>query len=287
MEMKTFINLENQNIITDKISDDIKLDYINDINVSCQQNNRNNFYNKNIIISIISNKGGVGKTSIAIAAAMFLSQKMEKRTLLLELDSSPGDFGVIFDIERDKSLELALRFPEKYNEFVKNIYRNIDALKGISSPLVAENIRKGSIDRLIDYISKDYGCIIVDTQTVINGPVLDVLKLSNEIFVISEYSIESIARVSSLIDVLAKKFSIPEFKIKLIVNKKRFLHFFKICDISKIIKIPIYAFIKFDNRFNKSKFIFNRAKILNTKFFKEISKMLLRIDVGFNNNVKR
>lgn len=285
--MKTSVNLKDQNIITDKNSDSVKLNYINDINIGGQQNNSNNFYNKNIIIAVISNKGGVGKTSIAIAFAMFLSQKIKKRILLLELDSSPGDFSVIFDIEREKSLELALRFPEKYDKFVKNIYRNVDALKGISNPLIAENIRKGTINRLIDYILKDYGCIIVDTQTVINGLVLDVLKLSNKIFAISEYSLESIARISSLIDVLVKKFSIPESKIKLIVNKKNFLSFFKVWDISKIINIPIDAFITFDYKFSKSKFLFDRASIFNTKFFKEISRMLLKIGMGVSNNVER
>lgn len=287
MGNETSVNLKDQNIITDKNSGGVKLNYINDIGIGGQQNNSNNFYNKNIIIAVISNKGGVGKTSIAIAFAMFLSQKIKKRILLLELDSSPGDFGVIFDIEREKSLELALRFPENYDKFVKNVYRNVDALKGISNPLVAENISKGTINRLIDYILKDYSCIIVDTQTVINGLVLDVLKFSNKIFAVSEYSLESIARISSLIDILVKKFSIPEYKIKLIVNKKNFLSFFKVWDISKIINIPIDAFITFDYKFNKSKFLFDKASIFNTKFFKEISKMLLKIDMGVSNNVER
>ncbi len=282
--MKTLIKLKDQNIISGKVLNDIKSDHINDINF---EGRNNNLHGRSKIISIVSNKGGVGKTSVAVVFAMFLSQKMEKRTLLLELDSSPGDFAVIFDIEKDKSLELALKFPEKYNEFVKNVCGNVDALKGVSNPLIAENIKEGAINRLINYILEDYDFIVVDTQTVINGPVLDVLRLSDEIFAVSEYSLESIARISSLVDVLAKKFSIPESKIKLIVNKKRFLSFFKICDISKVVKTPIYAFIKFDNRFNKSRFIFNKVNILNTRFFEEISRMLLKTSIGFSSNVKR
>jgi len=270
--MKSLVNSE-QNILIDKVSDDIELNHINSMNFKGQQGDRNNYNDKKVIITIVSNKGGVGKTSIAIAAAMFFSEKVKKKILLLELDSSPGDFGVIFDIENNKSLELALRFPEKYSEYVKNIYKNVDALKGISNPLIAENIKKDAINLLINFIFKDYDYIIVDTQTVINGPVLDILKLSDEIFAISEYSLESVARVSSLIDILVKKFSIPEYKIKFIVNKKKFLHIFKVWDISKIIKIPIYAFVKFDGKFNKSKFIFNKDSIFNTRFFKEIKKI--------------
>jgi len=280
-EMKTSINLKGQDIVIDNNTNEDKLDNLYGLNSKNYKNS------KKIIISIVSNKGGVGKTSIAIALGMFFSQRKKKNTLLLELDSSPGDFGIMFDIERDKSLELALRFPENYNKFVKNICNNMDALKGISNPLVAENINKGIINNLINHVLKEYDCIIVDTQTIINGLVLDVLRLSNKIFVVSEYTLESTSRVSNLINVLEKKFSIPKSSMKLIMNKKNFLPFFKVWDVAKIINIPIYALIPYDNRFDKSKFLFNKNGILRTRFFKGISKILSGIDFEDSNNVKR
>lgn len=280
-EMKTSINLKGQDIVIDNNTNEDKLDNLYGLNSKNYKNS------KKIIISIVSNKGGVGKTSIVFALGMFFSQRKKKNTLLLELDSSPGDFGIIFDIERDKSLELALRFPENYNKFVKNICNNMDALKGISNPLVAENINKGIINNLINHVLKEYDCIIVDTQTIINGLVLDVLRLSNKIFVVSEYTLESTSRVSNLINVLEKKFSIPKSSMKLIMNKKNFLPFFKVWDVAKIINIPIYALIPYDNRFDKSKFLFNKNGILRTRFFKGISKILSGIDFEDSNNVKR
>jgi len=273
--MKTSINFKDQNLFISKVLDGYKPNNANNLYID-NQKDENNSGNKKYIFSVVSNKGGVGKTSIAIALGMFFSQKIKKRTLLLELDSSPGDFGIIFDIERDKSLELALKFPENYNKFIKNINKNMDVLKGISNPLIAENINKGIINTLIDYILKEYKYIIVDTQTVINGLVLDVLRLSNKIFTVSEYTLESIARVSSLVSMLEKKFSIPTSKIRLIINKKKFLPFFRVYDIARIINVPIYTFIKFDRKFNKSKFLFNKNNIFNTKFLREISRMLLK-----------
>jgi pilus assembly protein CpaE len=230
--------------------------------------------NRSSVLIVISNKGGVGKTSIAIAMSMFYAQKTKHRTLLLELDSSPGDFKTIFDIEEDKSLELALRFPQKYSRYVKNIYKNLDVLNGISNPLAAESIKTEAVNILFDYIYRDYKFIIIDTQTTINGIILDALRFSDLIFIVSDYSLESISRISSLLKFLVDKFSISKSKMKVIINKKKFLDFYKIWDITKIIELPIELFISMDTRFSKTNFLFNREKIFRTKFFRQVSKAI-------------
>lgn len=270
-----------------KKSGGIRLSYTSYGDSENRNDYKDDFYSKNGVITVVSNKGGVGKTSFAIASAMFLSQKMRKKILLLEMDSSPGDFGFLFDIKKDKSLELALRFPEEYKNFIKSVNKNVDVLMGISDPLIAESIDKDSVNKLIYYISQDYDFTIIDTQTVINGPVLDVLKLSSAIFIISEYSLESVARVSKLVDLLLKKFSIQGTKIKLILNKKKLIDYFKIWDLPRIIEMPIYAFINFDKRFNKNTLVFNKSAILKTLFFKEIGRILLMLIESSGNDVKR
>ena len=179
------------------------------------------------IISVISNKGGAGKTSIAITAGLCFAKEMHKRTLLLEVDSSPGDFGAIFDIESEKSFELALRFPEKFGHYVKNIFKNLDVMKGVSDPLVAERIKEIDVHKLFKFLTSQYGCIIIDTQTVINGTLLDVLRLSDVILLVSEYSLESFSRISSLFCILTEKFAISKDKIKVIIKKRNYLSFSK------------------------------------------------------------
>ena len=52
------------------------------------------------IISIHSRKGGVGKTSIALSAALQLAAK-GKRVALLELDSQGGHWSQVLRLERD------------------------------------------------------------------------------------------------------------------------------------------------------------------------------------------
>jgi len=270
-----------------KKSDDVRTGHNSPRDFEAEHDYGDDFYCKNRIITVLSNKGGVGKTSVAIASAVFLSQKIGKKILLLEMDCSPGDFGFLFDIKKDKSLELALRFPEEYKSFIKSVDKNVDVLKGISDPIIAEGVKRDSVYRLMDNISKDYDFTIIDTQTVINGPVLDVLKRSDEIFMVSEYSLDSIARVSKLIEMLVKRFSIQESKIKLILNKRRLIHCFEVWDVLRTIEMPIYAFINFDKSFDKNTKVFNKNTILKTVFFKEVSKMLSVLNRSSDNSAKR
>ena len=228
----------------------------------------------NNIISVVSNKGGVGKTSIAFCIALYFSIEMKKKTLLLELDCSPGDFGSLFDIDKDMSLEMAIRFPDDYKKYIKVINENIDVLRGIPDPIVAESINSDSSKQLFKKISHDYAYIIIDTQTVLNGILIDALKLSNQIIMISNNSIESIARISKFLEILVFRFMIEKSKFKIIINKKKIFSFLKVWEISKIIDFPINAFIHYDKKFNKSHIFIDKKKFMATRVFRETRNIL-------------
>lgn len=226
------------------------------------------------VMSVISNKGGVGKTSIAICCGLYFANKQNKKTIIIELDSSPGDFGSLFDISNDNSLDIAIKFPDRFKNYVKNIQKNLDVLKGFSNPINAESIKETEISALFDFISGFYDVIIIDTQTVLNGTIIDALKISDSIILVSESTIESLSRISELMTILNNKFLIDKKKFQLIINKKKFFDLFKIKDISKILDFPVKGFISFDKRFNKNLIIFNRNSFARSKFNMEVYSMV-------------
>jgi len=195
------------------------------------------------IISVISNKGGVGKTSIACCIALYFSKTKKKKTLLLELDCSPGDFGTLFDIDKEMSLEMAIRFQKDYKKYIKTVNNNLDILKGLSDPIIAESISNDASNSFIKRIIEDYDCIIIDTQTVLNGILLDFLKASNIFIAISDSTMESIARVSKFLDLLSSRFMLDKEKFKIVINKKKYFSFLSIWEISKILNFPIESLI--------------------------------------------
>lgn len=227
-----------------------------------------------LIMSIVSNKGGVGKTSIAICFGIYFALRQNKKTLIAEFDSSPGDFGSLFDISNDNSLDVAIKFPDRFKNYVKNIYKNLDVLKGFSNPVNAESVQEKEIQALFHFICELYDVIIIDTQTVLNGTVIDALKISDNIILVSESSIESISRISELISILNNKFMINKNKFQLVINKKKIFDLFKIKDISKILDFPVKGFISFDKRFNKNLVIFNKNNLIRSRFNIEVGKLI-------------
>jgi len=238
------------------------------------------------VISVISNKGGVGKTSIACCFALSLSRELNKKTLLLELDCSPGDFGTLFDITQDMSLEMAVRFNKSYKKYVKNAGKKLDVLRGVQDPIIAENIDSMQVGDFLGSIINDYDYIVVDTHTVLTGILLDFIKASDLLIMVSDPTMESIARVSSYLQLLNSRFQISKNKFKFVINKKRPFSYLKIWEISKIISLPIDSLIHFDRKFNKSNILFNEPKILRSGLFKQVSRATRSIDAEFQ-DVKR
>ena len=226
------------------------------------------------VISVISNKGGAGKTSTSVCIGYYFARTKNKKTLLLEMDSSPGDFGPLFDITNDNSLDIAIKFPERFKNYVKCISKNLDVLKGFSNPINAETITAEEIISLFKFMFESYEVIIIDTQSVLSGIIVDVLKLSDVILVLSEPTIESLSRVSELISILNIKFLINKNKFQLIVNKKKMFDLFKIKDIAKILNFPVNGFIPYDKKFNKNLIIFNTEKLIRTRFNIELSRLI-------------
>jgi MinD-like ATPase involved in chromosome partitioning or flagellar assembly len=230
--------------------------------------------NNSSLISIISNKGGTGKTSISICFAYYFSKIKNKKTLLIELDSSPGDFGVLFGIGPEKSIEMALKFPSKLRNYVRNFFDNLDVLKGFSNPILAENIDPKDTYELFSIIQETYDVVIIDTQNVINGIILDVLKISRFVFLLSETSVESVFRNVELVNLLKGKFNLDLNNLFLLINKKRILDFLNFREISKLTSFPIFGFVTYDKHFDKSMVLSNKEKIFNTRLFSNVNRIL-------------
>jgi MinD-like ATPase involved in chromosome partitioning or flagellar assembly len=231
------------------------------------------------IITVVSNKGGAGKTSIAIAAGFYFSNCRNQTTLLLELDSSPGDFGSLFDIGKEKSLDFVVRFPENISNYSKKILKNLYAIRGAANPFLSEKIEIERFNIFLDFLMSKYSNIVIDTQSVMDAKIIQAMKYSSKILLLSEYSLESVSRNLNLYVSLVNRYGINREKISLIINKKRLFDYMKVWSFSDFSEFPIEGFISFDRKFNKTFYMSNFDRLRSTKLFKQLEKIMKNIQV--------
>lgn len=229
------------------------------------------------VLTVLSNKGGVGKTSIAVSLAFIFSEILLKKTLLLELDCSPGDIGLIMDVGDEKSLDFIINDPSSFKRHYKRYSKRLDVIKGFTDPISAENVDISKIKQFLDLVKNSYEVVIIDTQTVLNGISVDALRSSDKIILVSDYTFESLARIKNLYEILTKKFQIEREMFKLVLNKKNIFSELRANEISKMTDLPVLDFIPFDKRFDKFLFLMNKGFLVKTKFFNNTKSLAPRL----------
>jgi MinD-like ATPase involved in chromosome partitioning or flagellar assembly len=145
------------------------------------------------IISIVSVKGGVGKTTVASNLGVSLSRTYGKKTLLVDCDFDLPSVGFHLNmLDPDITLHDVLdgRFP--LNEAV---HAHADSgLDVILGSLSGDSIVSGGMADLIEQqLSGSYEWIIIDTNPALDQNLRNVIKLSDEALIISSPDFPSIS----------------------------------------------------------------------------------------------
>ncbi len=127
------------------------------------------------IISIISNKGGVGKTLFAIEIANFLGA-MGNEVLLIDTDLNTGDVSIKLDLRVNRTL---LDFFEKNESDLENLAiskYNLDLIPGAGGNFKFANLnyfQKMKFIKAFKSISEEYDYTILDLGAGIERTTLD------------------------------------------------------------------------------------------------------------------
>ena len=237
------------------------------------------------VITTFSNKGGIGKTSIAVNLAMEIANITKEKVALVDLNMQMGDITTFLNLDPSFDTSYVINNLDRIDEtFLLTTLEqyNKTSLYVLADPPdieQAEIITSEDITTLINILRNVFSYIVIDTTSSFDAKTITALDNSDLILLISIINLPSIRNCQRCFD-LFKKLGYSKDKIKLIINRYMDADDIKIEDVEEVLdhkvffKIPnnYYTII---NSINKGIPICDAAPNSNIcKSFKQLGAML-------------
>ncbi|MDH7479023.1 MAG: response regulator [Syntrophomonadaceae bacterium] len=207
------------------------------------------------VVTVFSNKGGVGKTTISVNLAVALQQAYKARVVLVDLDLQFGDVGVMLNLVPSRTMvDLITEGGEITPGLIDEYLEDKGELNVLSAPLkpeYAELVNGAQVEKFIKALSQLYEFIVIDTAATFNEVTLTALDLSNLIFLVGTQDLPTIKNLRLSLEVLEALHHTG--KTRLVVNRQssemgiktddleRALNFQVSCEIPNEVKTVISA----------------------------------------------
>ena len=197
------------------------------------------------IISTFSNKGGIGKTSIAVNLAVELAQLTKEKVALIDLNLQLGDVATFLDMTPPFAMDYiadnihSLDESELLNTMSK--YKNT-SLYVIADPLnidKSKEITAEQIKNILSALKKTFSYIVIDIGTNIDSKTITALDMSDLILLIAIVNLPAIRSMQRCMELFEKRKDKKD-KIKLVLNRYIENEDIKATDIEEVVKQKVY-----------------------------------------------
>ena len=205
------------------------------------------------VISFISNKGGVGKSTMAVNTAVGLAMRHPGRVLLIDASLQMGVAAALLDVRPEATLaDVAFERDRLDVTMIREMAIQhpcgLHLLAAPSDAVLAMDVDDTLIARIITLARRTYEFVIIDTFPMFDRVVVAVLDLSDRAFVVVENVVPTLLGAVSLLNIL-ERIGFPADRQKLIVNRNQSIAGnLSLMDIAGRLQRPIDYVFPFDKR---------------------------------------
>lgn len=235
------------------------------------------------IISFFSPKGGVGKSMLAVNAAIALNQITKEKVAVIDFDLQFGDVALFLNICSEINMHHLIYDLENGAKasIEKYLTAHSSGVKVLPAPYNEDDIEAISAEQVKKILSLffDYQYIIVDMSSAMNSMNLALLEASHKIFLVTTLELTAIKNTMMMLN--SKKASLySNKKIDVILNRHEGNHGISLEELENIIDkrnlfiVPENKSCVLQSVNSGQPFILNRKKLNIHKSLIEIAQTI-------------
>ncbi len=201
--------------------------------------------NNSKVITVFSNKGGVGRTSLAVNLALELANITKEKVALVDLNMHLGDVTTFLDIKPSFDISYLIKKVDSADEeFMLSTleqYKNTGMYILADPPYMeeAKKIQPVEVQKMIDKLRTVFPYIVIDTSSAFDNITVTALDNSDLILLVSTINVPSVRNCQRCLDAF-DRLGYEEEKTKIIVNRYMENDDIKIEDVEKALDKQIY-----------------------------------------------
>ncbi|WP_145370235.1 AAA family ATPase [Maioricimonas rarisocia] len=162
---------------------------------------------RGVTVAFISNKGGVGKSTLAVNAATRLAQQHPGEVLLIDASLQMGVCAPMLDLHPETTLVDAIRERERLDTtLVRQLTTphpcGLDLLAAPPDAVAATEIGHTLLTRILNLARRTYNYVLVDTFPLLDSIVMAVLDASDMTYIVLDNVVPTMLSVTQLLSLL-------------------------------------------------------------------------------------
>jgi pilus assembly protein CpaE len=175
------------------------------------------------VISVVSPKGGVGKTTVAVNLAVGLARSAPKATVLVDLDIQFGDVASGLNLDPEYFLPSAVHEPAISDTMVLKTFLTLHetglyVICAPESPVEADGITADQVRQLLRTLAAEFRYVVVDTAPGLAEHTLAAMDETTDLVMLSSMDVPGLRGLRKEIDTLRDLGLLQERRHQVLIN---------------------------------------------------------------------
>ncbi len=206
------------------------------------------------VAAFLSNKGGIGKSTLAVNVACGLALRHPDEVLLIDTSLQIGTCAMMLDLKPTTSIVDAVRERDRLDKTLLRhlTLRHGSGLRLLAAPadaLEASEVNDEAVARIVNMARRSFEYVIVDTFPILDSVLMTILDVADLDFVVVQGMAPTVAAIARFLPVL-EGLGVPQSRQRLVLNYnyKPFLGNLQPIDIADRLQRTLDYIVPYDRR---------------------------------------